>query len=158
LRVSEHEKPRQLTLSEAETQVREDYLATIARTKVTTIGEQAYKALTEGATASELAETFHFEWHASTKVIRAVKGVPQEILRRAFSMPPATDDTPTTSTLNLLNGDFSIVVLTKVSPAEQKMSAQEKLRFRQSLSSFSGQNQFEALTKVLRENSEIRVY
>ena len=158
LRVSQHEKSRQLSFSESENSIKEDYVATLARVQVGNVGEQAYKDLTDGQSASELAKKYHFEWHASQDVIRAVKEVPQDILRHAFSMAPATDDKPTISTLNMANGDFTLVVLTKVSDSADNMSEQERKQFRQSLASFSGQTQFEALTKTLRENADIRVF
>lgn len=158
LRVSQHEKSRQLSFSESEGRVKEDYVSTLALVEVDNVGGQAYKALLDGATASELAQQYHFEWHAFTDVIRAAKEVPQEILRHAFSMAPATDDTPSMSTLKMANGDFTLVVLTKVSEAADNMSEQERKQFRQSLASFAGQAQFEALTRILREKADIRVY
>ncbi|MDF1642603.1 MAG: SurA N-terminal domain-containing protein [Pseudomonadales bacterium] len=158
LRVSQHQKPRQLSFAESENSVKKDYVATLARAQVATIGEQAFKDLSDGATASELAEKYHLEWNASHDVIRAVKEVPQDILRQAFSMTPATDEKPSISTVNMANGDFTLIVLTKVTDVADNMSEQERKQFRQSLASFSGQTQFEALTRTLRENADIRVF
>ncbi|MBV1959855.1 MAG: peptidylprolyl isomerase, partial [Pseudomonadales bacterium] len=158
LRVSQHEKPRQLSFVEAESRVKEDYISERATEQVGIIGEQAYKGLLAGKTASELAEKYHFEWRPYTDVARTVQEVPQEILRHAYSMARPTDEKPTTSTLDMRNGNVSLVVLTKVSDPEIDMSEQERNRFRQSLSSYAGQTQFEVLTKTLRDTADIRVY
>ena len=158
LRVSQHEKPRQLAFAEAENRVKEGYISERAREQVETIGEQAYKELVAGKTASELAEKYHFEWRSYTDVARTVQEIPQEILRHVYSMVRPTDEQPTTSTLEMRNGNVSLVVLTKVSDPEINMSEQERNRFRQSLSSYAGQTQFETLTKTLRDTADIRVY
>ena len=158
LRVSQHEKPRQLAFAEAEGRVKEGYISERAREQVETIGEQAYKELVAGKTASELAEKYHFEWRPYTDVARTAQEIPQEILRHAYSMARPTDEKPTTSTLEMRNGNVSLVVLTKVSDPEINMSEQERNRFRQSLSSYAGQTQFETLTKTLRDTADIRVY
>ena len=158
LRVSQHEKPRQLSLEEAGDLVQRDYISERAREEVGVIAQQAYDDLLAGKTASELAEKYHFEWHPFTDAARTVRDVQPEVLRSAFSMSRPTDEKPTTRTLEMQNGNVSLVVLTKVTDPDVEMSEQERNRFRQSLSSYAGQTQFEMLTKTLREIAEIRVY
>ncbi|MBL4585323.1 MAG: SurA N-terminal domain-containing protein [Pseudomonadales bacterium] len=158
LRVSHHDKPRQLSYAESAEAVRQDYIVSLARIEVQNTGNRAYDALVGGASGNELAQKYHFEWHVSSNVMRAVKGVPQEILRHAFSMSGATADKTSTSKLTLKNGDFALVVLTKVSDDGDQMSPQERKQFRESLSAFAGQTQFEALTNILRDEAEIRVF
>jgi len=118
-------------------------------------GEALMTRLRQGAEGRVLARQEGFEWREVAGAGRRSDEVREQVIDKVFRMERPAGG-PTIDGLSLADGDYTIIVLEAV--AEGGESATEAAeRRRQVLAEMQGEEQFEALIQVLREDSEITI-
>ena len=151
LRVKEHRKPEQQPLEQLADTLRDKLRREQAAEQARQRGEALLAELREGKAPSVAGEG---QSRAATG--RDQEGVDPQLLEALFRMPkPASAEQPSFAGLSLANGDYVVLRLQGVGSAGAELGAEELAMYRRFLASRSGQQDFQAFQRQLREQAEI---
>lgn len=151
LRVKEHRKPEQQPLEQLADTLRDKLRREQAAEQARQRGEALLAELREGKAPSVAGE-----WQSSAATGRDQEGVDPQLLEALFRMPkPASAEQPSFAGLSLANGDYVVLRLQDVGSAGAELGAEELAMYRRFLASRSGQQDFQAFQRQLREQAEI---
>ncbi|KFX69387.1 peptidylprolyl isomerase [Pseudomonas taeanensis MS-3] len=155
VRVKEHRKPERLALEQVADSIRTQLTEVRASEAAKAQGEELLAALQDGQTPVDQALAGQ-TWNVVEAATRSQEGVEPVVLQALFRMPKPTDrEQPTFSGVSLNNGDFVIVRLNGVSQPEETLSAEDKAMYGRFLASRSGQQDFAAFRKHLKDKADI---
>ncbi len=155
LKLKEHLPPSVKPLES----VREDIVQQLTREQTEILlrakADKHIQTLNNGADIEALARENNLEWQVQLAGTRQQAGLEQELLQHIFSLPHP-ESNPITSGVQLDDGNYLVVQLTKVVagqvPAEQLASVQNQLAIQQS------QNEFALFQMALEQNADIKIY
>lgn len=151
LRVKEHRKPEQQPLEQLADTLRDKLRREQAAEQARQRGEALLAELREGKAPSVAGE-----WQSRAATGRDQEGVDPQLLEALFRMPkPASAEQPSFAGLSLANGDYVVLRLQDVGSAGAELGAEELAMYRRFLASRSGQQDFQAFQRQLREQAEI---
>lgn len=151
LRVKEHRKPEQQPLEQLADTLRDKLRREQAAEQARQRGEALLAELREGKAPSVAGE-----WQSRAATGRDQEGVDPQLLEALFRMPkPASAEQPSFAGLSLANGDYVVLRLQGVGSAGAELGAEELAMYRRFLASRSGQQDFQAFQRQLREQAEI---
>lgn len=151
LRVKEHRKPEQQPLEQLADTLRDKLRREQAAEQARLRGEALLAELREGKAPSVTGE-----WQSRAATGRDQEGVDPQLLEALFRMPkPASAEQPSFAGLSLANGDYVVLRLQDVGSAGAELGAEELAMYRRFLASRSGQQDFQAFQRQLREQAEI---
>lgn len=151
LRVKEHRKPEQQPLEQLADTLRDKLRREQAAEQARLRGEALLAELREGKAPSVAGE-----WQSRAATGRDQEGVDPQLLEALFRMPkPASAEQPSFAGLSLANGDYVVLRLQGVGSAGAELGAEELAMYRRFLASRSGQQDFQAFQRQLREQAEI---
>lgn len=151
LRVKEHRKPEQQPLEQLADTLRDKLRREKAAEQARQRGEALLAELREGKAPSVAGE-----WQSRAATGRDQEGVDPQLLEALFRMPkPASAEQPSFAGLSLANGDYVVLRLQDVGSAGAELGAEELAMYRRFLASRSGQQDFQAFQRQLREQAEI---
>lgn len=151
LRVKEHRKPEQQPLEQLADTLRDKLHREQAAEQARLRGEALLAELREGKAPSVAGE-----WQSRAATGRDQEGVDPQLLEALFRMPkPASAEQPSFAGLSLANGDYVVLRLQGVGSAGAELGAEELAMYRRFLASRSGQQDFQAFQRQLREQAEI---
>ncbi len=151
LRVKEHRKPEQQPLEQLADTLRDKLRREHAAEQARLRGEALLAELREGKAPSVAGE-----WQSRAATGRDQEGVDPQLLEALFRMPkPASAEQPSFAGLSLANGDYVVLRLQDVGSAGAELGAEELAMYRRFLASRSGQQDFQAFQRQLREQAEI---
>ncbi len=151
LRVKEHRKPEQQPLEQLADTLRDKLRREQAAEQARQRGEALLAELREGKAPSVAGE-----WQSHAATGRDQEGVDPQLLEALFRMPkPASAEQPSFAGLSLANGDYVLLRLQGVGSAGAELGAEELAMYRRFLASRSGQQDFQAFQRQLREQAEI---
>ncbi|SDU42303.1 SurA N-terminal domain-containing protein [Geopseudomonas guangdongensis] len=151
LRVKEHRKPEQQPLEQLADTLRDKLRREQAAEQARQRGEALLAELREGKAPSVVGE-----WQSHAATGRDQEGVDPQLLEALFRMPkPASAEQPSFAGLSLANGDYVVLRLQGVGSAGAELGAEELAMYRRFLASRSGQQDFQAFQRQLREQAEI---
>jgi peptidyl-prolyl cis-trans isomerase D len=155
VRVKEHKKPERLALEQVADSIRTQLTEVRASEAAKAQGEELLAALQNGQTPASQALAGQ-AWSVVEATTRSQEGVDPVVLQALFRMPkPADREQPTFSGVSLNNGDYVIVRLDGVSQPEGALSAEDRAMYGRFLASRSGQQDFSAFRKYLKDNADI---
>lgn len=151
LRVKEHRKPEQQPLEQLADTLRDKLHREQAAEQARLRGEALLAELREGKAPSVAGE-----WQSRAATGRDQEGVDPQLLEALFRMPkPASAEQRSFAGLSLANGDYVLLRLQGVGSAGAELGAEELAMYRRFLASRSGQQDFQAFQRQLREQAEI---
>lgn len=157
VRVAEYRAPAKQPLET----VREDVIRSIRTTegaaKAQEIGQKILAALEGGESTSSVAVEHDLEWTVKGAAQRSVEDVPPSVVRKAFAMPRPEPDQKSLGRVEMANGDFVIVSVSKVNPGVgiAKFASSEMRQLRQFHASIQGGQAFDSFSRAIERNSDI---
>jgi peptidyl-prolyl cis-trans isomerase D len=107
--------------------------------------------------ADELLKAHHLVWRQQSSATRQQAGVSREVLALAFREPEPKAKSFTYDSTMLPKGDYAIVSVEKVIPAQVKaMTAEQRESFRNSLALNYGAQDFNIYVKELRDKAKVK--
>lgn len=142
--------------------VKDKILAILKRQEAQVAMEKVSATMVEklrsGNDAQDLLGAHHLSWKRQNNAGRQEKGINQEILQLAFRQP-VTDQKKTAAydSTALSDGDFAIVSVEKVIPAQVKsMTPEQRESFRNSLALNYGSQDFNIYVKDLKDKAKVK--
>jgi peptidyl-prolyl cis-trans isomerase D len=155
MRVSLHEPARDRALEEVRDQVVTALKMQKARDKASETAQQIVDKLKAGATLEALADEFEITWVHQAGVGRQSADVSRTIVTKLFELPTPAENVASVDKVGLPSGDQEIVVLTKVTEGEFKLSDDETLQALLSTSNHQGQLEFDSYIATLKSRATI---
>lgn len=155
LRVSKHEPARDRNLDEVREQVVAALKLQKAREKASETAQQIVDKLKAGSTQEALADEYHITWVNQPAVGRQSTDVSRSIITRLFELPVPSEGGMVVDRVALPSGDQEILVLTKVTDGEYKLSEDETLQAMLSASNLQGQQDFDNYIATLKSRAKI---
>lgn len=155
MRVSLHEPARDRTLDEVRDQVVTALKMQKARDKTSETAQQLVDKLKAGATLEALADEFEITWVHQAGVGRQSADVSRTIVTKLFELPAPAENVASVDKVGLPSGDQEIVVLTKVTEGEFKLSEDETLQALLSTANHQGQLDFDSYIATLKSRATI---
>ena len=115
-RISEKLAPRQLALTEVESQIRTELTAVAVEAKREAILANVKERIDAGETIEDIANRDSYEWRVELGARRSGGLLPPEVARLAFSMRRSSG--ASVDMVDLPGGDMAIVELARVSPGK----------------------------------------
>lgn len=155
LRLEERIAPTLRPLVEVKDEIRARLEREAARRRAMEKGEALMARLRQGAEGRVLARQEGLEWQEVAGAGRRSDEVGEQVIDKVFRMgrPGAG---PIIDGLSLADGDYAVIVLEAVEDGGE-ITAQAAERRRQVLAEMQGEEQFEALVRALREDSDITI-
>ena len=160
LRVSKHTAAAVEPLTVVQNKIKQQLIQEQAEKQAMELGNRLRTKLTSTATALQLAKRNGLTWVTKKDVTRQSKGINPLILQQAFNMgAPLLKGTLTVSGLRLLNGDYALVAVGQVLPADMKSVTliQRDLLARQ-FENFFAQAAYNAYTKTQTDKATVKKY
>lgn len=155
LRVTDHQKPRELTFDEVKNDVLQVLRSEAASDKIKKIGEILQAEIAAGKSVEDVAKANEYEWQVSLNTTRTDAKVARDILNYVFTMPRPASDSVTDGVL-MSNNNYAVVNLTKVKDGDfNALTAAEKENLRQRLAGLSGSSAYSAYESVLEKDSDV---
>ncbi|MSP53142.1 MAG: hypothetical protein EXR81_02690 [Gammaproteobacteria bacterium] len=125
------------------------------------LGQQLLAQLkTPNVSATAVATSHKLVWTVRTNVGREVTGINPEILQQAFNIsPPATNQKWSVTGVELSNGDYAIVGVSKVVNATTNAVAEKQLAiYQKQITDLLGQASYGAYMQAQKDQSTIKVF
>lgn len=155
MRVSLHEPARDRTLDEVRDQVVTALKVQKTREKASETAQQIVDKLKAGATLEALADEFDVTWVHQADVGRQSADVSRTIVTKLFELPAPAENVASVDKVGLPSGDQEIVVLTKVTEGEFKLSEDETLQALLSTANHQAQLDFDSYIATLKSRATI---
>lgn len=157
VRVAEYRAPEKQPLETVRDEVIASIRATEGAAKAQELGQKILTELKAGESTSGVAVEHDLEWIVKGEAPRSIEDVPPSVVRKAFSLPHPQPDQKSLGRVEMANGDFIVVSVSKVTPgAGTARFAESELRqLRQFHASINGGQAFDSFSRALERNSEI---
>lgn len=152
LNVKQHLAPRVKSLDEVEDQLRAELVNSEAAKQLQAKADESVAALNGGTDMISASGTF--ELVVSSAVDRAATSVPAEIRTEAFRMPAPVDGANYT-TVELFDGSFAVVELSKVAAGSAEIADEERAAMTRILANRGGQTDYRAMIETAKASAEI---
>lgn len=157
IHVKEHLQPAAMTLEQATPEIR----LALQKEKIKAQGEQLIKDIAAGQV------TVNDDWKKFTEVKQPLQLSPQELQQLAvapevidqlFTMPRATENKPSVKGLQLANGNYAVIVLSKVNEFEGSLSNEQQQEYVELATNDAANKFWEEYRKYLKDNAEIKYF
>lgn len=150
LRLKEHKQSEQLPLEKVADGIRLQLKQQQAAESARQQGEKLLALLQSGQ------EPLGEDWQSVEASTRNQEGIDSEVIQAVFRMPkPSESGKPTFAGLTLNNGDYMLIRLTGVGESKVALTDEERNMYRRFLASRSGQEDFAAYRRLLKEKADI---
>ncbi len=140
LRVAEHKPSVVRPLADVRDSIEKLLMAEQAKKAAKLSGDKIIAELEGGAAKEQVATQHNLTWTQKVEVGREATDVPADILKLAFSLPPLAAGKPSIGGKSLVNGDYIVVVLSKIEPgipskvdSKQRELQQQSIAMRQGM-------------------------
>lgn len=155
IRLAKHEPARDQTLDEVKDQVRATVMTQNAREKAKAVAAEIVEKLRKGESLDAVAAAHGISWTHTASVNRQNAEVSRSVVTKLFELARPVEGGKTVDSTALPTGDQEIVVLTKVSDGEFKLSEDEIAQTSIAGAARFGQLDFENYMGTLKEGAEI---
>ena len=156
VRVTDYKEPQIKSLNEVSDVIQQILVANKARQKVAGAGKNAINQLQSNSdNAAEIAAAVSSQIESPGAVYRDDESVPSAIIEHVFAMNKPAESVNTVDGLQLINGDYVVIILKEVEVAEGGSVKQGQWI---SVQNNYGQRERAAVIKALRETADVRVY
>ena len=155
-RISEKLPPRQLALSEVESQIRTELTAGAVEAKREALLADVKERIAAGETIEDIANRDSYEWRVELGARRSGGLLPPEVARLAFSMRPSSE--ASVDMIDLPGGDIAVVELARVSPGKvSNLDPSEANELMSQIGEVQGQLSLLEYRLALRQNANVVV-
>lgn len=156
IHVKEHLQPANMTLEQATPEIR----LALQKEKIQAEGEQLVKDIAAGQVKVDN------EWQQFTEVKQPLQlsaqelqklAIAPEVIEQLFAMPKATNE-PSVKGLQLANGNYAVIVLSKVNEFNGSLSAEQQQEYLELANNDSSNKFWEEYRKYLKDNAEIEYF
>lgn len=149
LRINQHKPSSVKPLSAVKQTVKQQLITEQARQKAEALGAQLLAAIKQGKSAPSLAAKQGLVWRTAPRIERRHENIDPQIVKAAFSAQLRG--------INLTNGDYAIVQVTKVYPGNIKqLSKTELSHLKQAISQNFGRTDYELYSNELMKDANIK--
>jgi len=153
---TEHQPSHLKSLSEVKDQILSNLKESKARLLLAEKSQDFIKQIQAGSAIVEVAKNAGYELKESKTATRSSKDLDAEVLRQAFTMPKPTANLASVSGLTMSNGDYAVIAVQSVTPADKSTLPQEQqTAITTQLSYMNGQQSIESFQKALEDRAEI---
>ncbi len=156
VRLVERHVPREQSLEEVRDVIEATLRAQKAEVALDAAFADALEQLRGGAAVADVAQSHGLEWQTHTLASNSEPGIPQEVLRAAFALPPPDAGDKQIGSATLLEGGHAIITITRVENGDiETMTEQQVDGLARFLRSRTGNLDFSALFESVREDASI---
>lgn len=159
IRLKEHKPAAILPLAQVTDEIRDHLIQALARQKAEQKAQQMVVELRDGATPTQITQTYNYQWTIVDKVKRNQQDLDPEIIRKVFQMPTPDLGGKTISSLTQDNGDALVIILTRVYDGEVgDLNDQEIKPLYQLLANQTGSFEYLEYQSMLNDIADIEIY
>ena len=155
LRLEEHEVARTLDLNEVRGRVVAALKKQKSIEKAKSDASAIVKSIDEGKPSNDIESEYAVEWKVTDAVARQNSELDRAVVSKIFELPKPEGDKKTTSSVQLSNGDWVVVVLSGVSDGEYTLSDKEASQMGSVIAGRFGQTDFQGYLGTLKDNAQI---
>jgi peptidyl-prolyl cis-trans isomerase D len=155
LRIEQHEDAKPKTLEEVDEEIRSAIANDKARGRAATQGKQAVDELRSGSDISVEAKKINAQLQEPGLINRENKQVSEPILNKAFVIKKPVEGAISVGGVQLVNGDYAVIVLRSIQENPQIDEDKETLVKQQAVE--YGSRELEAVFKTLETGADIRI-
>ena len=155
LRLEEHEVARTLDLNEVRGRVVAALKKEKSIEKAKSDASAIVKSIDEGKPSNDIESEYAVEWKVTDAVARQNSELDRAVVSKIFELPKPEGDKKTTSSVQLSNGDWVVVVLSGVSDGEYTLSDKEASQMGSVIAGRFGQTDFQGYLGTLKDNAQI---
>jgi len=155
LRLEEHEVARTLDLDEVRGRVVAALKKQKSIEKAKSDASAIVKSIDEGKPSNDIESEYAVEWKVTDAVARQNSELDRAVVSRIFELPKPEGDKKTTSSVQLSNGDWVVIVLSGVLDGEYKLSDKEASQMGSVVAGRFGQADFQGYLGTLKDNAQI---
>ena len=157
LRIKEHNLAKARPLSEVQSIIEKHLKELALANKAKATAEEILAALEKKTNAADIAKRYNLVWKDAV-VNKSNKILPKGILDAAFAMP-SSDEGKHFSLAALANGDYVVIQLDEVIPADIRgMEPKERVDMQKNLSEKFGQYDYESLIREALMRTKVERY
>jgi len=159
LRVKQNVPASVKQLSEVKSIVKHRLIAERSGLEAEKLGKKLLVDVERGKPAKEIVNQQGLKWNTVDKVEPKQTKIDQQIIKTAFNLPLPHSNKPETTGINLNNGNYALVQVTKVYPGNVKQLSKEQLqRFKHAVALNFGQADYELYTNKLIAKAKIKKF
>lgn len=159
LRINKHQVRADQKLAAVQNKIKTTLQKQTAAKKA---GLNAYKveqALRQGKSTAAIEKEFNTKWRVVAATGRQNKNIPADILAAAFRLAPQAKDPHPVTSAHLGDGDYAVVQLKKIIPANYaKASQKERDEFAKQLKQYGATLDYQTYSKSMHDQAKIKVY
>lgn len=154
IRASEYLPTKQKPLAEVESDIKVRLMQQEAESLAKAQAQKVKDALIANPEAKS-----QYTWQEQSDITRSNKLMAQDLLDAVFSMPYPNDKNPRLKVVQLNNGDYALIWLTKVDePNYSSLTNEEKENYRTALARHMGELEYSLYTTELFKEAKIKEY
>lgn len=151
LRIKQHKTASVKPLAAVQQIIKQQVITEQASKKAAALGGQLLTAIKDGKSGQKFTMQYGLTWHKLTRISRDQKNINPQILQAAF--------TAELNGINLTDGDYAVVQVTKIYPGSVKqLSVSELAQLKTAIAQNFGRSDYELYVDGLKQKANIKKY